>query len=67
MLQSVLKLAEEKRSMTTSDIFEALHRQRGKPVNPKRVLSILNTLEKHGLIKRSIVSIGNAPRLIWNV
>ena len=67
VLQTVLELAKEKKSIETSDILESVQKRTEEPLKSEEVLSILNTLEEHGLIKRNIVSIGNAPRLLWKV
>lgn len=67
VLQTVLELAKEKKSIETADIIENLQKQTNEPSKYEQVLATLNTLEEHGLIKRSIVSVGNAPRLVWKV
>jgi exosortase/archaeosortase family protein len=65
VLQTVLDLAKEKKFMKTSDILENVQKRVGRPVSSKKVLSILNTLEENGFIRRTVVSVGNAPVLVW--
>ncbi len=67
VLQTVQELAKTKKYIKTSDIFESLEKRVGKPVNHKRVYGILKTLEEYGFIKRIVVSIGNAPSLVWRI
>jgi hypothetical protein len=67
VLETARELAKEKRYMTTSDIIESVEKRVGKTVNPKKVLSMLNTLEEYGFTKKSIISIENAPVLVWKV
>jgi hypothetical protein len=65
VLQTVQELAKTKKYIKTSDIFESLEKRVGKPVNHKRVYGILKTLEENGFIRRTVVSVGNAPVLVW--
>lgn len=67
VLQTVQELAKTKKYIRTSDILESLKKQRGKPVNHKKVMDILRTLEEYGFIKRTVVSIGNTPSLVWRI
>jgi len=45
----------------------AIEAKAKKPVNPKRVMNILNTLSAEGFISREVASIGNSPILIWKI
>ena len=65
VLETVNKLAKENKFIKTSDIVEGVRKQTGKQVNFKRVLSILNTLEEHGMVRKTIVNVGNMPRQTW--
>jgi len=65
VLQTVLDLAKEKAHIKTSDILENLKKRIGRSMSSKKALSILNTLEEHGLIRRTVISIGNSPVLVW--
>jgi exosortase len=67
VLTSVSELNKETPNMKTSDIIESVQKQVGKPVNPKTVQKILETLEAEGLIKRTVVSVANAPILEWKM
>jgi len=67
VLQTVLELAKERNQMKTSDILENVKKRVGRSMSSKKVLSVLNTLEEHGLIRRTVVSVGNAPVLVWKV
>jgi DNA-binding PadR family transcriptional regulator len=60
-------LAKEKKFMKTSDILKNVQKRVGRPVSSKKILSILNTLEENGFIRRTVVSVGNAPVLVWKV
>jgi len=65
VLQTVLDLAKEKNYVKTSDLVENLKKRVGRSMGSKKVLSILNTLEEHGLIRRTVISVGNSPLLVW--
>lgn len=68
VLQTVLGLNEEKRHITTSEIFENVRKKRGgRSLSFKKVLNTLNVLDEYGLIHRTFVSVGNAPVLVWKV
>ena len=65
VLETANKLAKENKFIKTSDIVEGVRKRTGKQVNFKRVLSILNTLEEHGMVRKTIVNVGNMPRQTW--
>ncbi len=65
VLRTVLELAKNKRHMKTSEVIEGIQKRVGRPVSSRKVLRILNTLEENGLIKRTVVSVQNAPVLVW--
>ena len=67
VLQTVLDLAKKKNNMKTSDILENVKKRGGRSMSYKKLLSILNTLEEHGLIRRTVVSVGNSPVLVWKL
>jgi exosortase len=67
VLRTIQELAKTKKYIRTSDILESLNKQRGKAVNHKKVMDILRTLEEYGFIKRTVVSIGNTPSLVWRI
>lgn len=67
VLNTVSELNKENKHMKTKDIIKSVKKQVGKPINPRTVLKILKTLEEHGFIKRTVVSINNAPVLEWKV
>jgi len=67
ILQTLTELAKKKNHIKTSDILETVKKQNRRSVSSKQVLSILNILEKHGLIRRTVVSIENTPVLVWKV
>jgi exosortase len=67
LLETVQKLAKEKKIITTIDIVDALKERTGKEINPNTALRVLSTLEEQGLIRKAIVSEGNAPRLTWKI
>jgi hypothetical protein len=67
VLQTIDELSREKKFLTTGDILEGVKKRIRKQMGTKRVLSILNTLEEHGLIRKTIATDGNAPRLVWRV
>ena len=65
VLNTISELGKERAHMKTEDIIENVQKQVGKPVNPRTVLKILRTFEEQGFIRRTIVSINNAPVLQW--
>jgi Cdc6-like AAA superfamily ATPase len=65
VLQTVLELAKEKKSMKTSDILENVQKRVRQPASSRKVLDILHSLEEHGFIRRTVVSVGNTPMLVW--
>ena len=67
LLQIIQETAKQNKNITTSDILQSLEKHVGKPVNRHYALSILGTLEKNGLVKRTVISINNSPRLVWQV
>jgi exosortase len=67
ILQAVLEMAKEKKYMETNDIFENIQKRTGETVNSKTLLEVLDTLEENGFIKRTVISVGNAPMLVWKV
>jgi exosortase len=68
VLQTVHELAKEKKHIKTSDIFENLRKKRGcRSISFKKVFETLNVLYEYGLIRRTVVSVGNAPILVWKV
>ena len=68
VLQTVLDLAEEKKNMKTSDILENVRKKRGgRSMSFKKVLNTLNVLDEYGLIRSTVVSVGNTPVLVWKV
>lgn len=67
VLQTLLELGKEKKHVTTSDIVENVKEQVGRAMSSKKVLSVLNTLEEYGIIRTTVVSVGNAPVLVWKV
>ena len=68
VLQTVLDLAKEKKHMQTSDILKNVRKKRGgRSMSFKKVLNALNVLDENGLIRRTVVSVGNSPVLVWKV
>jgi exosortase len=67
VLQTVLEMAKEKKYMETNDIVENVQKRTGETVNSKTLLKVLDTLEENGFIKRTVISVGNAPVLMWKV
>ena len=67
VLQTVLEATNQNKHFATNDIFKNLQAHMGKPINQKRVLSILKTLEKYGLVYRMVTSVNNTPVLVWSV
>ncbi len=62
---SITELAKEKKYLRTSDIVEAVAKHVGKPVSSKKVYSVLRALEEYGFVKRTIISVGNSPVMVW--
>jgi len=68
VLQTVLDLDKEKSHMTTSDILEnVLKKSGGRSMSFKKVLNTLNVLDEYGLIRRTVISVGNTPLVVWSV
>jgi len=65
ILQTLLELAQKKKTMETREINAAIKKNQKKPMNHTKLLETLNNLEEYGFIKKDIVSIKNRPRLIW--
>ncbi len=65
VLQTVLNLAKEKKTMETRDISAAVKETLGKSVRFDDLLNTLNQLEGYRFIKKDIISIKNRPVLIW--
>lgn len=65
ILKVVDELAATKKYMKTMEINENVEKTVGKPVNHKRVQSILKTLEKNGLISKTVISKENVPEMVW--
>ncbi len=62
---SISELAKEKKYLRTSDIVEAVAKRVGKPVSSKKVYGVLRALEEYGFVKRTIISVGNSPVMVW--
>ena len=58
-------LVKAKKYLRTSDIVEAVSKRVGKPVSSKKVYSVLRALEEYGFVKRTIISVGNSPVMVW--
>jgi hypothetical protein len=68
VLQAVLDLAEEKQHIKTCDILENIRKKYGgRSMSFKKVLNTLNVLDEYGLIRKTVVSVGNTPVLMWKV
>ena len=67
VLRTLTKLVKSQRVTTTDDIYEDIEKQIGKPMNHKKVINILSNLEENGFIKRNILTVGNAPVLVWKL
>ncbi|MBN1244246.1 exosortase/archaeosortase family protein [Candidatus Bathyarchaeota archaeon] len=68
VFQTVLDLAEEKKNIKTSDILENVRKKHGgRSMSLKKVLNALNVLDEYSLIRRTVVSVGNTPVLVWKV
>ena len=65
VLQTILDLAKDKKSMGTRDIVENVKSKRGKSMRSKKLLNILTSLEKYGFVKRSLISVKNKAQLVW--
>ena len=65
ILQTLLELAQKKKTMETREINAAIKKNQKKPMNYTKLLETLNNLEEYGFIKKDIVSMKNRPRLIW--
>jgi exosortase len=64
---SVSELTKTKKHMRTTDIVEAVAKRVGKPVSSKTVYRVLKALEEAGLVKRTIISVGNSPVMVWKL
>jgi len=62
---SVSELFKEKKYLRTSDIVDDVAKRVGKPVSSKKVYSILTVLEESGFVKRTVISVGNSPVMVW--
>ncbi len=62
---SFSELAKTGKYLRTRDVAEAVAKRVGKPVSYKKVYSVLRALEEAGLVKRTIISIGNSPVMVW--
>jgi hypothetical protein len=62
---SVSELAKTKKYMRTSDVVEAVAKHVGKSVSSKKVYSVLRVLEESGFVKRTVISVGNSPVMVW--
>ena len=66
VLQALIDLAKEKKHIKTWDILENIRKKHGgHSMSFEKVLNTLGILEEYGLIRRKIVSVENAPVLIW--
>ncbi|MGQ9566055.1 MAG: exosortase/archaeosortase family protein [Candidatus Bathyarchaeales archaeon] len=61
MLQTILNLAKEKKTMKTNDIKMAIKRK----MSTEELLGWLTRLEEYGFIKRDIISVNNEPVQVW--
>ena len=67
VFQTVLNLAKGKNHIKTIDILENIQKNVGQSIGSQKVLGILNTLEEHRVIRRTVISVGNTPVLVWKV
>ncbi|TET65753.1 exosortase/archaeosortase family protein, partial [Candidatus Bathyarchaeota archaeon] len=65
ILQTLLELAQKKKTMETREINAAINKNQKKSMNYTKLLETLNNLEEYGFIKKDIISMKNRPRLIW--
>lgn len=64
---SLSELSKTKKNLRTKDIVEDVSKRVGKPVSSKKVYSVLRSLEEYGFVKRSVISVGNSPVMVWNL
>ena len=65
LFQIIKELSQETKETTTQKIGSAFEKAAGKPVKLNELVSMLNNLEKHGIINADILNILDQPRLVW--
>lgn len=65
MLQNILDLAKEKKTMEIRDIYAAINKKKNESVKFDELFDALTGLEEYGFIRKDVVSVGNRPRLVW--
>lgn len=67
LLQTLSTLAEQKKAVETREIKKALEEKAKGKVKFKELLTLLDSLEEYGFIKKDITSIQNTPKLTWKI
>ena len=67
VLNVVQDLSKQKTNVRTSEIIDCLTLKVGKPVNPRFVYSIMNSLEKNGFVSKNITLVSNVPIQTWHL
>jgi exosortase len=68
VLEAVRELTEDKKRIKTSDILENVRKKPGgRSISFKKLLNTLKVLDEYGLIRRTVISVGNTPVLTWKV
>lgn len=65
MLQTIQKLRQEGKETTFKAILRDFQKATEEKVSSEKVLSILNSLETHGLVRKDLAVRHNVPKLVW--
>jgi len=65
LYQTIKELCQKTKETTTQSIASAFKKTTGKAVRLKDLTTMLNNLEKHGIINADVISILDQPRLVW--
>jgi hypothetical protein len=64
-LQTIQKLAENKKTFKTSEIAQALQEKLGQAPTPQTLNTLLEHLEEYGFIRHDLATENGAPVLVW--
>ena len=65
LYQTIKELSQKTKETTTQNIASAFEKATGKAAKLNELIDMLNSLEKHGIIKAGIINILDQPRLVW--
>ena len=65
LYQTIKELSQKTKETTTQNIASAFEKATDKTVELNELIDMLNTLERHKIIKADIINILDEPKLVW--